>query len=384
MKIETIANACCLYTAENHTLLADPWLTNGAFEGSWYHMTGAVSRKITPEFVDFLYISHLHPDHFDPATLALFRKDIPIIILDREPNFLERKLRELGFKNFKKVKDGETKRFGFFEITMYGPFCKHPFEDSELGNLIDSAIVIKSESTVVLNANDNTPTPEVARMLREKHGPFTRAQLKYALAGPYPSCFRNLTHEEKLAEKEKLLARQKKAMDEVAAILEAETVEPFAGSYCLAGSLAWKNQYLAVDDLDLTKIPEGAPYAYELETEMPTVDELVDLCHQARAHLWAKQKQFNFFSNYKVGIELAWNYFFVIDFSSPVATAGHGSRAQLNCFLDPRGLKASLVGKAHWNNLEVGCHIDFDRNPNIYNPDVHTMMSFFHLPRGAK
>lgn len=384
MKIETITNACCLYTAEDHRLLADPWLTNGAFEGSWYHTNGAIKRGIDPSSIDFLYISHLHPDHYDPATLAHFRKDIPVIILDRQPNFLERKLKEIGFTNFKKIKDGETSRIGFFEVTMYGPFSKHPFDDSEVGNLIDSAIVIRHGDCVVLNANDNTPTPKTAKMLREKHGPFTRAQLKFALAGPYPSCFRNLDHGGKLAEKEKLIARQQKAMLKVASILEAEVVESFAGNYCLAGSLAWKNPYLAVPDLDLNDVPEGAPYSYELEQNYPSVEELVDLCHQARSCLWTKQNQFSFFVNYKVGIELAPGYFFTIDFSNPVGEASHGSRAQLNCFLDTRLLKATLVGKSHWNLAEVGCHIDFDRNPNIYNPDISTMMCFFHLPRGVK
>ena len=38
--------------------------------------------------IDAIYVSHLHSDHFDIRTFKKFKKSTPIIILDREPNFL--------------------------------------------------------------------------------------------------------------------------------------------------------------------------------------------------------------------------------------------------------------------------------------------------------
>ena len=51
----------------------------------------------------------------------------------------------------------------------------------------------------------------------------------------------------------------------------------------------------------------------------------------------------------------------------------------LFCSLDNRLLRRILDKKSHWNNAEIGTHISFKREPNKMDPDVHTMMSFFHI-----
>jgi hypothetical protein len=43
-------------------------------------------------------------------------------------------------------------------------------------------------------------------------------------------------------------------------------------------------------------------------------------------------------------------------------------------------LRDILDRKAHWNNAEIGCLIQFERKGH-YMPDVHTLLSFFHLPK---
>ena len=47
---------------------------------------------------------------------------------------------------------------------------------------------------------------------------------------------------------------------------------------------------------------------------------------------------------------------------------------------DPRMLKMLLQGPkyAHWNNAEIGSHLKFYRNPNIFERNVYTSMSYFH------
>ena len=43
-----------------------------------------------------------------------------------------------------------------------------------------------------------------------------------------------------------------------------------------------------------------------------------------------------------------------------------------------RLLKRILKREAHWNNAEIGCHIDFIRVPDTYSPDIHWVLSFLH------
>src|SRR4051812_11015456 len=119
MKLTFIANACCIYEENGYRLLTDPWLTDGAFEGSWFHYPPLKTKAEDLLEVDALYISHLHPDHFDETVLSQFRKDIPIVVLDHTYPFLVRNLERLGFTNLIKFTDGQTQGLGPFQLTIY-------------------------------------------------------------------------------------------------------------------------------------------------------------------------------------------------------------------------------------------------------------------------
>ena len=55
------------------------------------------------------------------------------------------------------------------------------------------------------------------------------------------------------------------------------------------------------------------------------------------------------------------------------------SKGTLKCKMDPRLLRRILDRSSHWNNAEIGCHIEFIRKPNYYSPDMHTALQFFHI-----
>jgi len=52
---------------------------------------------------------------------------------------------------------------------------------------------------------------------------------------------------------------------------------------------------------------------------------------------------------------------------------------RLACSLDLRLLRRILDRASHWNNAEIGCHVEFNRVPNEYQPDLHTALQFLHL-----
>jgi len=54
-------------------------------------------------------------------------------------------------------------------------------------------------------------------------------------------------------------------------------------------------------------------------------------------------------------------------------------KGQMNFSLDLRLLRRILDRQSHWNNAEIGCHIDINRIPNFYSPDMHTALQFLHL-----
>ena len=167
MKIKFIANACSILESNSGTqILTDPWIENGVFEGSWCHFHKLKTTINDLQNVDAIYLSHIHPDHYDDRFFN-FPKDIPIIVLDHGMNFLHRKLIESGYQKLIKIRDKETKKFKDFELTLFAPFTKNRFfeTNSEIGNLIDSAIVFQSDNQSIFNANDNTPSNEYYREL---------------------------------------------------------------------------------------------------------------------------------------------------------------------------------------------------------------------------
>ncbi len=129
---------------------------------------------------------------------------------------------------------------------MFGPFTKHPFHDCEIGNVVDSALMVTADGKRILNTNDNTFSQESATWFRETYGQVDVAQLNWNNAGPYPACFENLTHAEKLAEAKRCVDRNLAHMLAVARILGAKHTMPFAGAYKLGFGLEHLNQYLGI------------------------------------------------------------------------------------------------------------------------------------------
>lgn len=411
MKLTYFANACALYESNNYKILSDPWLIDGAFE-SWAHFPPLKTKPEDLHDINALYISHVHQDHLHPPTLERLPK-VPVIYLDHGLNLVRKNMEKLGFKDFIPIKDKETVNLGPFELTMYAPFTPILHYTSQIGNLIDSALVLKADGVTIFNANDNLPTIESSQMILKRHGPITLAQLCDSCAGPYPMCFRNLSHEEKIKEKDRILERHLNSMIECAKVMQAKYMMPWAGHYQLQGRLVELNQYLAVynpeeivnkikssglnalwlDEADTfyfdsyktivadnynhlkfdewkTEVKDRA-YLYDSFLE-PLPEQLIEMCQGARHKMLDYQHTFSVWPD--------WNF---------TIKAGHMSYQDsfnkkenckyINFFIDPKCLWGILTRKLHWNDMELGCHIEMDRQPNEYNPDVHLLMSFFHL-----
>jgi hypothetical protein len=83
-------------------------------------------------------------------------------------------------------------------VWMYESFTKNSLvADAQVPNVIDSTIVVENGNWAILNTNDNIPDDTACRQLREQFGKFDLAMLPYSGASEYPSCFQNLTFEEK-------------------------------------------------------------------------------------------------------------------------------------------------------------------------------------------
>ncbi len=415
MKFQFIGNAAGIFHGSNGTkILCDPWVVDGVFEGSWYHYPPLKTKLDDLQDVDAIYVSHIHPDHYDQRNFD-FPKNLPIIILDEGPNFLKKNLITRGYENIISVKDDETIIFKEFKLTLYKPFVGHIFEESLLGNLIDSALVLENKEKVVVNFNDNTPDVKACEKILKKFKKIDLALVNYNAAGPYPSCFENLNKQEKKSEHDRILKRNFDYLCDVIPVLNPEIVLPFAGSYILGGKNYEKNNYLGTttwehcakylrenlkskskvicmrenqlfdldfkndhqyENLDLDHMKKYIEtikthkYDYENDPEIDIEKLNIDIL-DASSRFSDRVKKFN--------IELKTSIFIKINNDLQKIYNGIEKDRSIICEMDNKLLRRILDKKSHWNNAEIGAHINFTRSPNDMEPDVHTCLSFFHL-----
>ena len=424
MKVTYISNACCIYESDGFQIITDPWLINGVFDGSWCHYPPLESKPEDFKDVDAIYLSHLHPDHYQPESLRRIGREIPIIILDDEKHrFFQKILNKDGFKNIISAKESETLLLGPFQINLFNPFTTHPFHQCQVGNIIDSAISIFDGKFSIFNANDNTLDEESAIRIHRDLGAFDIAQINYNAAGPYPSCFLNLSLEDRIKESKRILNRNLNHAAFISNVLKCRYVMPFAGVFTIGGKEHYKNETAGVESvsyasrffkekglnpiclkekecfdlkysnsIDSIYEDEDAEeksryiiqnlskmkYEYELEPEV-NIQSLKENLILSRNNLWKYQKRFNYFSMWSVSIDLGEEYFnFALD-SDRSYFGKPPEDMRLKVFMDPRLINRILTRKSHWNNVETGFHMNFHRKPNFYDPDLHVIMSFFHL-----
>ena len=419
-----IGNACGIFTGSRNTrILCDPWLVDGVFDGSWCHYPPLKTRFEDVADVDAVFVSHLHPDHFDVRHFD-FDRQKPILILNHGPNFLRKQLKELGFINIVEFEDGVSAPFNEFMITLFAPFARNNFHEAEVGNLIDSAMLVECDGVSALNANDNTPTPETCAELRDRFGTIDLAMINYNAAGPYPSCFNNLNSDEKNSEHQRILDRNFAYLHELVEMLKPKYVLPFAGSYVLGGKLSELNEYLGTstwdvcaqelnfrgltstqtillrenDVFDIGTGESNCPYVPIDEIEMalyanqissmsypyqsdasPILAVLLDDIETASRGMHDRMRRYSISSKTLVYLELDGHLCQILPVFKRLVCTATSDTPSLTCSLDPRLMRRILDRISHWNNAEIGCHIQFVRIPNSYEPDLHTALQFLHL-----
>lgn len=144
LTISLHAHACLEFKFHDFSLLCDPWIDGYAFFGAWRHYPTPIikAKDMKPSA---LWISHEHSDHFHPQTLLAFDREIPIFIPAFANERMEKRLKDLGFKNIKSIKFGiRTKIHEDCYITIYEP--------ASLWN--DSQALFEFQGFKILNIND--------------------------------------------------------------------------------------------------------------------------------------------------------------------------------------------------------------------------------------
>ena len=101
MQVTSVGHAGFRIDTKAGSILCDPWV-NPAYFASWFPFpdNSGLDWDALGD-CDYLYVSHLHRDHFDPKNLREHvNKDAVVLLPDYPVPDLQRELEKLGFHRF--------------------------------------------------------------------------------------------------------------------------------------------------------------------------------------------------------------------------------------------------------------------------------------------
>ena len=438
-------NSASVSIIDNETkILIDPWLTNGEYFGSWGIYPPYNFKPEEFDDVDYIYISHIHPDHCSTKTLSKLNKKIPVIIHSFPEKYLKKNIERLGFNVIEIENNKKMKLENDFSITIFAAdncnpeICGKLFGcsslDSENGNTnIDTLAIFDNKTQVIVNTNDcpYEISEKTAKIVSEQYPKIDFLLVGYAGASSYPQCFNFSENKTKIEARKKTIKRLTDAINYIK-IFNPKFFMPFAGKYTLAGKNHILNENRGEPDLDfaveyltnnigkkenkcvvlnskesfdissgkssndyikinqnekkqyIKNVLSKLEYNYESEPfpELNSFLKLLPPCYDRFNNL---RQKIGYETDTKVILGLT------PDKSAIVSCNGNGYEIvennqlkQIKKFismnLDSRLLYWLLQGpqKAHWNNAEIGSHIQFKRIPDFYERGLIHCWNYFY------
>jgi len=429
MKIQFYANACFSLFHNGKHILCDPWISKPSVGGNWYAFPPLKTTVADIPKPDYLYVSHVHSDHCEEQTLKDLGTDIPVIIMERKPDFIEGYLRELGFQKIIKIPEGPAQEIpdAGFKVKTF------PSVSTNIQNrFVDSSVLFDFGDLTVLNCNDNTPNPEFCRELQKEYPQIDVVFLSASGGGAYPSMYENLSVGEKAALSKEIV---RKYTDNFIANVNAlipRVVIPVAGGYAIGGKYAEIVNYqqprslhkLELKEYCQGKIPasveiipmqdgmsalvekdsvtisgkyiplsdaETESYfkklaALEPERKVITthkVKNLWNVFNLGRSNLWKRQHNLAFFPEYRIYFEVKGREeVMCLDFTvaeTKLVKKSEYEEPYLTIKLDQDTLLEWLLGLEDFNMLDSGHRMLYDRRPNTYVQEAYVLLSLLRV-----
>jgi len=407
-------SACVLLETEDIKILCDPWFSDGAYDGSWYQYPVIENPLETIGQADLVYISHIHPDHYDPSFLKRYLRKYPevkIIISPFKSNMLSKRMdidqipHEIVSESF----------VGGTRLSLI-PNEREWFD-------VDSALILQHGGHSVVNMNDNFFTQSQINRINEIAPSVQIALLPYTGAGPYPHTYYDIGStliEKASMKRQQFFDRYLRLRD----ALKPEATIPFAGKYYLGGHLHSLNPYRGVSDavevngFDPTAmvLQDGGNAWVDTKSLQPSAvrNELYDLkdLEMFTSSLSKKPMHYEiFFENLNI-LDIPFEEMLTVAYKNAIQKFTyqedywfclklHEGWFMMNCntnnpacriekdspqvvprseiYIDLRYLYGLLDGTYHWANAEVGSQFMTRRYPDVYIEEVQNYLNFLHL-----
>jgi len=408
MKLTFHQSATVTIELENVKVLCDPWLVDGEYFGSWAQYPPYDFKPEKFDDIDFIYVSHIHPDHCGAKTLSKLRKDIPVLIHNFPHKFLKNYIENFGFKvkeleHNKRIRLKNDLHINILAADNCNPeICGRYFGCSFLetkfgATQIDTMSVIENGKEIVVNTNDCPIelSEETSLRIKQTYKNIDMLLVGYAGALCFPQCF---DYPQEKLEKAMKIKKQRyfTQAEKFIKLFDPKYFMPFAGRYTLAGPLYKLNKKLGIPELeegleylnskfdqnknkgiilnsdtsfDITlgklekpyepmdpKAKEDyiknvlSSYKFDFEEEsVPTTDELMSFIPKAYQRFESKRKELHYSSDWTILLDLSTKEILALSCSGGGFKIIPGEDANryrkfLRFTVDPRLLKWLLMG----------------------------------------
>lgn len=220
MKFTILSHAGLLVEHAGVRVVCDPWLLGSCYWRSWWNFPEPDPELIADLGADFIYLTHLHWDHFHgPSLKRLFRRKTCVLVPKIPTRRMLEDLRCCGFRNTVEIPHG-----GSFALAPDFQLRSYQF-----GLGVDSGVVLAGGGTTIFNCND---AKFFGLPLKQILADFPRIDFllrSHSSAGPIPYCVENY---ERLPPE--MLAQNDSADQFVRCALHvgARYAIPFASNHC--------------------------------------------------------------------------------------------------------------------------------------------------------
>lgn len=437
LTLQNITNAFVKVSHDGRTLLADPWVSEGIFDGGWSPFPPIQDPQGALATCDYLYISHIHEDHFDLQALKQLPRSCKVVVLDMFPNHIIQKcLAKLGFR----------------DVTMLPPFTPLDVDDLTIEvippmNMFAQELEYyqKGRETVAVDASAAVTWGGLKILLLNDNSPYDQSLLKPHLsrlqhcdllalnyngaADDYPVCYRGISEADKIRLSDQRDRKKFDASCKLIDLLKPKAVMPYSSEFSVRGRQArafarikasFYNDKQKMADALAQASGVQTVYAYEsdrLKIDREGIQKVagesinVTLAERAEALFWdrpnyadrfpkvpsveqidaladrASEHMFHFMERLNLNSEWVLKVYFA-DAAEPIVVDLHNrrrvkhcpaDRKTLSCFTDTRYLGALFERHAHWNNATISYNLEWQRRPNEYDPFLYDSLNFFHV-----
>ena len=176
MRISLISHASVIIDSGEVRIWTDPWLVSKVFNDSWAMTPPPAWDERVLQTIDFIWISHEHPDHFNIPTLkglpAAFKERVTVLFQHKNTEKIFDAMRRFGFRHFQSLPNREIVRAAAgTELYCY-----------QVG-VMDSCLGVRRGSETVFNINDAKINARDCRIIRRDLGRIDVLLNQFSLAG---------------------------------------------------------------------------------------------------------------------------------------------------------------------------------------------------------